>query len=232
MVIGQCLGYLLMKNLIKLTSINNEMCISSDLMSGQIGTDPRSMKRLITKHKNRLESFGEVRFQITPKTKKTVYFLNEDQAIFLLTLSKNTEIVVDFKHKLVKEFSRLKRQEAIAAEKKAKVEYQQNRSIGKLIHRKETDIVQDFIPYATAQGSKGYQKNGYIVISKMINQVMGIKSRDTANEDEIQLLAVADMVVEKSLIDGMRKQQPYKNIFQQAKANLKIMANLALKDQE
>ena len=62
--------------------------------------------RLIEKYKSKFEAFG----LLTSKVESTAgrpaksYDLSEDQATFLMTLYRNSEIVVDFKFRLVKEF--------------------------------------------------------------------------------------------------------------------------------
>lgn len=70
---------------------------------------------LVDRYKIELEKFGKVRFEIAPsigsKTgqKERYALLNEDQAFFLVALSRNTARVVDLKGKLVKAFGEARR---------------------------------------------------------------------------------------------------------------------------
>lgn len=69
-----------------------------------------SMIKLITNHKDDIETFGRVRFEIRPLEtnggvqKVKTCKLNEQQATFLISLMKNTKPVVEFKKELVKQF--------------------------------------------------------------------------------------------------------------------------------
>lgn len=67
----------------------------------------RHLKILINRHKERLERFGKVSFQISPSEagqNARDYILNEQQATLLITFLKNTEQVATFKENLVKAF--------------------------------------------------------------------------------------------------------------------------------
>ncbi len=83
---------------------------TSDIVAEMTGNSYRSVQRIIEKQEKRLETFGRVRFEITPlKTKgglqnKKIYHLNEPQATLLITFLKNTDLVADFKMELVRQF--------------------------------------------------------------------------------------------------------------------------------
>jgi len=208
--------------------MDGEQRISSCLIAEHIGTTYKATNNLIRTHKNKLESLGEVPFQKAVGERKNLAYLNEDQAIFLMTLSKNTEQVVEFKHQLVKVFSALRRKQAIIDENHAKVGWQQNRELGKLTHRDNTDTIKDFISYATAHGSQGYQKNGYAIIGKMINVAMDIVNREEIDEQQLHLLATAELICDLALERTMAEGLPYKSIYKQAKHNVELFASLAM----
>lgn len=92
---------------INILDYQDEKVVTSLQIAENLQLEIRSIDRLISKYIDKLELFGVVRFQITPLNKK-VYFLNENQALFLGTLSKNTELVVEFKNTLVKAFSNIR----------------------------------------------------------------------------------------------------------------------------
>jgi phage regulator Rha-like protein len=93
---------------------DNESTISSLEIAKHLKVEHRATIQLIGKYLDKLELFGRVTFEMTPTETpggvqmSKVYFLNENQAIFLSTLSKNTENVVKFKALLTKAFSNLK----------------------------------------------------------------------------------------------------------------------------
>lgn len=73
------------------------------------GINHRRVREAIRKHQKAFESFGVLGAYQTETTenqtggrKATGYLLNEQQAVFLLTLLKNTPVVVEFKRCLVR----------------------------------------------------------------------------------------------------------------------------------
>lgn len=101
-----------MKDLVFLepNKIDSEPFTTSDVIAEFTENSYRSIQRTIERQMKRLETFGQVRFQITPvkyargTNEKKIYHLNEPQATLLITFLKNTDIVADFKTELVKQF--------------------------------------------------------------------------------------------------------------------------------
>ena len=96
----------------ELVIIKNEIpVISHIVIAEKTNNDKDSVSRLIRNYTEELENFWKVGFEIhaMKNSKNKInetkeYFLNEDQATFLMTLLKNTKEVVDFKLKLVLAF--------------------------------------------------------------------------------------------------------------------------------
>jgi len=210
--------------MIDLIIMDGQPRISSEAIANAIGTSHRSTSRLIRNHEKRLEDFGEVRFEITPKSQKISAYLNEDQSIFLMTLSKNTEVVVECKHQLVKAFSKLRKKQAQTDANHAKAEWQQNRAAGKLIHHDNTDTIKTLTAYADEQGSFGYSRWAYSIYARMVNKALSVKDRDTITEQQLHLIATADFIAEKAIKKGMADQLVCKAIYQQAKHEVEIFA--------
>lgn len=90
--------------------IDAEPFTTSDVIAEYTQNSYRSIQRTIERQLKRLETFGRVRFEITPLQTKggvqdhKVYHLNEAQATLLITFLKNTDIVADFKVELVRQF--------------------------------------------------------------------------------------------------------------------------------
>lgn len=88
------------------------------VIAKHIGVQHVSLYRLITEyHETISEAFGTVRFEIGPSNAKggggdgaRYALLTEDQATFLITLTRNTAQVIRFKAALVAAFSEAKRQ--------------------------------------------------------------------------------------------------------------------------
>ena len=89
--------------------------IDSRLVATSLGIEHESLVRTLTTYTKEFEELGILRFQIGVKSgpqrgKLPQYvLLNEDQAIFAATLSRNTRQVVDFKLQLTKAFSQARR---------------------------------------------------------------------------------------------------------------------------
>lgn len=122
---------------------------NSEVVSEQCGIDHDSAKKIVKKYIDKFNELGtrNKKGGIEPidfksvgkngtKTYKTWYEMNENQVNFLITLFKNTEQVVEFKFKLVKEFSVIKDILQIQ-----KIE----RQIGKDHRRVLTDAIQECV---------------------------------------------------------------------------------------
>lgn len=86
---------------------------TSIIIAGGINRPHAGVIKLVRRYRPDLEVFGGVRFEIQPfetcggVQKKEIAILNERQATFLLTLMRNTPVVLEFKKELVKAFYEL-----------------------------------------------------------------------------------------------------------------------------
>lgn len=113
---------------------------TSEIIAEGTGMNHRRVRDAIRKHQTELEMFGRVgAYQTALETKGGVqtvpgYILNEQQATFLLTLLKNTPVVVAFKQELVRQFYAMR--DELARRRELRV-------IGKPIRRSLTDALRD-----------------------------------------------------------------------------------------
>ncbi|MFP5422355.1 MAG: Rha family transcriptional regulator [Gammaproteobacteria bacterium] len=99
-------------NAITLIQHKSEARVDSRLLANQLGNKHKSTIELIDRYADKFKRFGLLPFQTESVkeagargTKHYRYvLLNEDQAYFLLSLSRNTEQVVDLKASLVMAF--------------------------------------------------------------------------------------------------------------------------------
>lgn len=104
------------------------------------------------------------------------------------------------------------------------------RKKGKAVRLLETDVIKDFVDYATSQGSKS-AKMYYMNITKMTNKALELliqvdgktPLRDLANVTELGFIAVVDDRAKKALQEGMRRELPYKEIYQFAKGQVNTL---------
>jgi phage regulator Rha-like protein len=97
-----------------LTKKDNIPYVTNDTIAESLKLDIRSINRTISNYIDRLQEYGTVRFEITPLTQKKTYFLTEEQALLLATLSRNSKRVVEFKQTLVSEYAKLRRKVGIS----------------------------------------------------------------------------------------------------------------------
>ncbi len=90
--------------------------IESRVLAESMGNTHRPTVALIDKYREPLERFGHVTFKKAVGERKQgggkaerVALLNEEQALFLLALSRNTDRVVELKFKLIQAFSAARR---------------------------------------------------------------------------------------------------------------------------
>lgn len=120
--------------------IGAEPFTTSDVIAEMTGNNYRSVQRIIEKQMERLETFGRVRFEITPLQTKggvqkhKLYRLNEPQATLLITFLKNTDTVANFKTELVRQFYAMRSE---------LMKRQMLRTELKPIRREMTDVIQE-----------------------------------------------------------------------------------------
>lgn len=170
-------------------------------------------------------------FQMLPlesgqKTK--VYLLSEPQSTFLISLMKNTRIVVDFKKELVKQFYIMR---TLLMENQS-LRWQQTRVESKSNRRMETEEIKQLIEYAKANGSQSADKY-YIHFSNLANKAVGIESnsRDSIETSVNQLnnLILIEHIIGEVIKEGIQKELYYKDIYKACKKQIeqfKVVAYL------
>ena len=98
-------------NAITLTQSQGEPRVDSRVLAEQLGTKHKSSIELIDKYADKIRRFGHLPFQTEVGKRaqgggkaERFALLNEDQAYFLLALSRNTERVIELKSSLVMAF--------------------------------------------------------------------------------------------------------------------------------
>jgi len=224
-----------MNDLVVLT--NNQPAVSTfDLFVAMGYGEHRALKKIISDNISDFEEFGVVRFQMQKPTAKggrptQGYLLNEDQFILLVLLARNSKEVIALKIRVAKEFSRLKKVVANIVSQQKDPNWQNVRSDGKIVYKQKTDVIKDFVDYATKQGSTSAHRY-YTNLAKMENKALFLIEQKYKNLREIltikQLMqsCTADDVIEKALIDGMNKEMDYKEIYKLARDRIHSFAEI------
>lgn len=102
-----------MEQLIPILQVNEVDVVDSRIIADELGVQHKTLIETIGKHKDSIESnFGLITFEtekVNVGRPAQFCYLTEDQAIFLGTLSRNSEAVVKFKVTLVKSFQNARR---------------------------------------------------------------------------------------------------------------------------
>lgn len=164
--------------------------VSTYLLAQHLDNKHRAVMALVTRYSHHFRQFGHLTFQMSVgeraqgggKAERSA-LLNEDQAYFLLSLSRNTEHVVQLKAKLVKAFAEARRAAAL----------------------RQTDYLPSYHALhdaikAAANGSPN-ERWMHANANKALNRLAGIEAgeRQTAGPMTQSLLAVASLLAAKAV---------------------------------
>ena len=215
---------------------NSHAFTTTLILAEGLSVEHRSVRQLVITHISyfvKYNSAFEMQYQKAKNKPISFFNLSEEQATFLMSLMKNSKIVLEFKFKLVKEFTRMKKELARIASNQTNQQWIEQRTAGKIARRIETDVIQDFIIYAKEQG--GSEKGCdlyYSNISKMENKALFIVEqkypnlRDVLGVTDLSTIQKADIIVGRALRDGMNDKKLYKDIYKIAKERVEMFAEL------
>ena len=209
---------------------NNDVFTTSLVIAEGTNVKHKNIKELVSKYENDLKDFGKVRvLNATLDTnggvqKISYYLLNEQQATFLMTLLRNTKIVVEFKKELVKQFYQMRQ---ILLEKQT-VLWQNTRIEAKANRLKETDEIKALVTYAKENGSRNAEKY-YITFSNLANKAVGINSnqRDTTTTNQLNNLILIENIINHVIQEGLQQQAYYKEIYKSCKERIEQFKYIA-----
>lgn len=219
--------------------VKNDVPVVStfDLFERMGYKEHRNLKETIENHIDSFNEFGVMRFEtVKPKGKKggrptKAYLLNEEQFTFLAMMMKNTPEVVALKVKVAKEFIRMRQTISNLISQRQDPNWQNVRSDGKAVYLQKTDVIKQFVDYATEQGSKSASMY-YTNLAKMENNALFFIEAKYKNLREIMTIkqlmqvATADDVIEKAIKEGIDQGLHYKDIYKLAKSRVIAFANI------
>lgn len=217
--------------------VGNEPVTSTQIIADGMKLEHRAVMSLVDKYKSDLEEFGLLTFQMSKVDRKKMgrpirfAWVNEQQATFLISLMRNSDIVVKFKKLLTKEFYKQKQLIAQLVLQRKNSQWIEQREQGKLSRKEETDTIKEFIVYSKKQGSVHADKY-YMLLSKMENKALFLvkerfpNMRDILTGQQLQILAAADIAVSKAIREGMDQGLAYQNIYQLAKERMQQFADI------
>ncbi len=216
-----------MREIIK--NSGSRLTVSSIVIAEQFG---RQHKTVIRSIESLIESGHIAGHEFVPGSytdknnqQRKCYDLTEDGFLIAMPFIGGKK-AKDGQRALVKAFSKYRR----LAECRASLEWQQMRSQGKISRRQETDTIQSFVEYATAQGSNHadhYYQNITKTTYKSLFLVNGkmTELREKLNPVQLSILATAEYVANQALREGMNKGMPYKDVYTFTRDRLALLGN-------
>jgi phage regulator Rha-like protein len=189
----------------------------------------KSVVAIIKKYRRDFEGIGQLRFSDLKSTNPKggrptkVYWLNEEQAMLLVTYLDNNEIVRNFKKNLVHQFVEMRK---FIAERHTQA-WVETRQQGKITRKAETDVIQELVAYAKEQGST-HSNMLYMTYSKLANSMCGIKGRDNATTYQLNNLSIFENLILQMIRSGMNNGLDYKQIYQECKNRCMMAQEVAM----
>lgn len=215
-----------MNNLVLISK--EEVFTDSMVIAEGTGVGHRKLKITIRKYQENFDNMGKLsapyQAESTGGRPEEIYRLNEQQATFLITLLKNTDVVVRFKEELVKQFYAMRQ---ILLQKQSPI-WQDTRALSKEIRKRETDSIKALVDYAKANGST-HAERYYTSLSRLADKAAGIYegSRDTATIEHLNRLCMVENIIEKCILDGISQSLSYKEVYGNCKERLEQFRTIA-----
>lgn len=171
----------------------------------------RDIRALDCSDEFRLHNFGESHYKNEQNHKQPMFYITKDGFTFLV-MGYRGKKAADFKEAYIQAFNKM---EDVLREKATK-EWIETRQHGKLIRRKETDVIQELIGYAKAQGST-HADMLYMTYSKLANAMCGVKGRDNATTYQLNNLTIFENLILQMIRSGIEADMNYKDIYKACK---------------
>lgn len=211
----------------ELVLLKNEKAYTTTLIIAEgCKVEHRATIQLLNTHKN-TDTLSTFEMSKVSRGGRPIEYaiLDELQTTFLITLMKNSLPVVKFKENLAKAFFKQRKVIAKLIAQREDSKWQNIRKDGKQVYFQKTDIIKEFVEYATAQGSKSAQRY-YANLAKMENRALFFFEQKYKNMREVltikQLMQVATAadVIDKALKEGMDREFSYKDCYKLARERI------------
>lgn len=205
----------------------DEVFTNSKVIAEGTGNQHHAVQQLISKYEEDIKDFGTVAFEMRPvkygrgTNYEKVYLLNEEQATFVITLLRNSKVVVKFKKELVRQFYTMRR---FLIEKQSKL-WEDTRIANKENRLEETDVIQLLADYAKKQGSKHSDKL-YMTYTKLAKSVIN-GNRDEMSASELNNLTLVESIILQTIKIDMSMGMHYKDIYKDCKTRINQFAEIA-----
>ena len=202
----------------------NDVFTNSKGIADGTNNQHESVVAIIRKYEKDILDFGNIDFSDLKSGKRgqpeRVYYLNEEQATFVITLLRNSKIVVKFKKELVRQFYAMRR---FILEKQSKL-WGETRIANKENRLKETDVIKLLVDYAKEQGSTHSDKL-YVTYTKLAKSVIG-GNRDNITVSDLNNLTLVESIILQTIRIDMSMGMHYKDIYRDCKNRIEQFADI------
>lgn len=202
----------------------NDVFTNSKVIAEGTGNQHKNVKELIFKYQNEIREFGTLSVSNEESTggrPLEIVYLNEEQATFVITLMRNSRVVVKFKKELVKQFYAMRK---FLLEKQSKL-WNDTRIANKENRLKETDVIKLLVEYAKEQGSTHSDKL-YMAYTKLAKSVIG-GNRDNVTVSDLNNLTLVESIILQTIRIDMSMGMHYKDIYKDCKGRIERFADIA-----
>lgn len=202
----------------------NDVFTNSKVIADGTNNQHESVVAIIRKYEKDILDFGNIDFSDLKSGKRgqpeRIYYLNEEQATFVITLLRNSKIVVKFKKELVRQFYAMRR---FILEKQSKL-WGETRIANKENRLKETDVIKLLVDYAKEQGSTHSDKL-YVTYTKLAKSVIG-GNRDNITVSDLNNLTLVESIILQTIRIDMSMGMHYKDIYRDCKNRIEQFADI------
>ncbi len=204
----------------------DEIFTNSKVIAEGTGNQHHAIQQIIQKYEKDISDFGQVAFEMRAvkysrgTNQEKIYLLNEEQATFVITLLRNSKVVVKFKKELVRQFYAMRR---FLIERQSKL-WNDTRLASKENRLKETDVIKRLVEYAKRQGSENSDKL-YMVYTKLAGNLAG-SERDSMTASELNNLTLIESIIKQTIEIDMSMGMHYKDIYKDCKERIDQFAKI------
>ena len=203
----------------------NDIFTNSKVIAEGTENQHESVVAIIRKYEKDICEFGKLEYSDLKSGKRgqpeKIYYLNEEQATFVITLLRNSKTVVKFKKELVRQFYAMRK---FLLDKQSK-QWNDTRLANKENRLKETDVIKMLVDYAKEQGSTHSDKL-YLTYTKLAKSIIG-GNRDTVSVTDLNNLTLVESIILQTIRIDMSMGMPYKDIYKDCKDRLDRFADIA-----
>lgn len=208
--------------LVKIENKNGILVTTSNRVAEELEVEHRNLLAKIDEYVEKFQSAKlSADFYISSNYRDS---RNREYRNYLITKKGIAQLIGGYSSAVEKAFdlnvayiNRFEEMEQILSNKKDS-DWLLTREKGKLVRRKETDVIQDLIVYATEQGSQNAGKL-YMAYSKLVNKLVDVEpnSRDKIEFKKLISIQQLEDLFSKVIKDNMEKKVYYKEIYRKCK---------------